>query len=177
MTGAAKSCAIPIAIVAALAENGVIGSDGGLPWRLSSDLKRFKALTIGKPVVMGRKTFESIGRPLPDRDNIVITRNAEFAAEGALAASTLEDALVLANEAARRSGADEIAVIGGAEIYRQTLPLASRLYLTFVQAAPEGDVTFPPVDWARWRETSRERPARGARDAFDFEFATFVRIG
>lgn len=177
MTEAAPPSEIPISIVAALADNGVIGIGGDLPWRLSSDLKRFKALTLGKPIIMGRKTFDSIGRPLPGRENIVVTRQSDCGLAGARVASGLDEALRMASEFARRSGAEEIAVIGGAEIYRQALPHASRLHLTFVRARPEGDVRFPELNWADWRETFRERPARGPRDEFDFEFATYARIG
>ena len=153
-----------IAIIVAAAENGVIGANGGLPWRLSSDLKRFRALTMGKPMIMGRKTFQSLGKPLDGRDNIVVSRDPGFRPDGVLVAPSLEAALDLAAACAERRGSDEIMVIGGAEIYRAALPLAGRIYLTRVHARPQGDATFAPLDPARWREVSREPLPRGERD-------------
>lgn len=144
-----------VSIIAAVAENGVIGRDGGLPWRLPEDMKRFKALTMGKPIIMGRKTFESIGKALPGRPNIVITRARTFAAEGIHAAHGFKEALNTASALAGEEG--EIMVIGGAEIYKQALAFASRLYLTEVHQAAEGDVRFPEFERRRWRETSREK--------------------
>jgi dihydrofolate reductase len=132
-----------------------------LPWRLSADLKRFRRLTMGKPLIMGRKTFQSIGGPLDGRDNIVITRNAGFRPPGAIAVPSLEAALTLAREYAELRGADEIMVIGGAEVYRALLPFADRIYLTRVHAAPEGDTLFPELAWENWREVSREPLPRG----------------
>jgi dihydrofolate reductase len=157
------SSATPIAIIVAVARNGVIGRDNALPWRLPGDLKHFKAVTLGKPVVMGRKTFESIGKPLPGRSNIVISRRADFSAAGATMARDIEAALTLADAVARRDGADEIMVIGGAEIYRQVLPRCQRLYLTRVHAEVEGDAHFPAVDATQWECVSSEDfPAAGA---------------
>lgn len=142
-----------IALVAALAKNGVIGREGGLPWRIPSDLKRFKAITMGKPIIMGRKTWEGLPRrPLPGRTNIVITRHAGFAAQGAFVAHDVAAALAIA-EAERPA---EIAVIGGGEIYRLFLPLASRLYLTEVDLTATGDTYFPPFDPGLWHEVARE---------------------
>jgi dihydrofolate reductase len=164
-----------VALVAAVARNGVIGSGGALPWRLSSDLKRFKALTMGKPLVMGRKTYESIGRALPGRTTIVVTRDRGFAAEGVAVAADVDEALRLAEAAARAAGADEIVVAGGGEIYAQTIGRAGRLYLTEVNLAPEGDARFPAVDPTRWREVARERGVRGPRDEADFAFVTYER--
>jgi len=152
-----------IALVVAIARNGVIGAGGDLVWRISDDLKWFKKTTLGKPIVMGRKTYESIGRPLPGRDNIVISRQPDFAPEGVIVARTVDEALQLAREWARASEADEICVIGGGEIYAQTLPLADRLYLTRVDAEPEGDVFFPDLDigdWAVHRESVAEKNER-----------------
>jgi dihydrofolate reductase len=145
-----------IALVVAVAENGVIGARGGLPWRVKADMKRFRAITMGKPLVMGRKTFESIGRVLDGRDNIVITRRSDFAVEGVLTAASLEAALAVAEERAAARGADEICVIGGGEIFRKTLPLADRLYVTHVAAAPQGDTLFPDIAPADWVEVSRQ---------------------
>jgi len=144
-----------ISIIAAVAENGVIGRDGGLPWRLPEDMKRFKALTMGKPVIMGRKTFESIGVPLPGRPNIVITRSRDFSAKGVHVVHGFKDALDKASSLV--GDGDEIMVIGGAEIYRSALAFASRLYLTEVHEAVEGDARFPDFERRRWREASRDR--------------------
>lgn len=153
-----------VAIYVAIAENGVIGREGGLPWRLSTDLKRFKADTIGKPVIMGRKTYTSIGKPLPGRDNIVITRDAGFRAAGIYCAASINEALDIARRKAAERGVDEIMVIGGAEIFALTLPLADRIYLTRIHARPDGDVTFPEPDPGVWHEVSRAPVAPDPRD-------------
>lgn len=166
-----------LALVVAVAENGVIGNAGGLPWKLSSDLKYFRELTMNKPLIMGRKTFLSIGKPLDGRDNIVITGNPEFSAKGIFTAPGADAALKLARDKAQQRGADEIAVIGGAQIYALMLPLAARIYLTEVHAQPEGDSFFPEFDKAQWRETSRERHSAGPRDSADYSFAVLDRIG
>lgn len=165
-----------IALVVAMAENRVIGVDGGLPWRLSSDLKYFKRVTMGKPIVMGRRTYESIGRPLPGRDNIVITRNAEFAADGVHVTGDVPSALSLAHTLAKEKGADEICVIGGGDIYRQTLPMADRVYLTEVHMSVDGDTMFPELDQADWRKTSREAHCAGEGDSADYEFVVLDRV-
>lgn len=136
----------------AVARNGVIGADGGLAWKISDDLKSFKAATIGKPIIMGRKTFESIGRPLPGRDNIVVTRAPSFSASGTFIARTIEGAIKLARGLAAASGAEEVAIIGGAEIYAQTISRTQRIYLTRVDADVEGDVRFPEIDSRDWAE-------------------------
>ena len=148
----------PIALIVAVARNGVIGADNKLPWHLPGDLKHFKAVTLGKPVVMGRKTFESIGRPLPGRLNIVVTRDHDYlatnpVANGVTLVHSLEAALQLADVAAQSAGVAEIAVIGGADIYRQALPLATTVYLTRVELEVSGDACFPGLDPARWRRT------------------------
>jgi len=154
-----------IAFVVAVARNGVIGREGKLPWRISSDLKRFKAITLGKPVIMGRKTWESLPRrPLPGRVNIVVTRDRNYQAQGALVAESVTEALVRARE----TDSDEICVIGGSEIFRQMLPLADRLYLTEVDLAPEGDVVFPPIDPKAFHEISRETHAADEGDDAGF---------
>lgn len=145
-----------IALVVAMADNGVIGRGGDLPWRLPEDLKYFRAVTMGKPIVMGRRTYESIGRPLPGRANIVVTRNPAFHAAGVDVAATPANALRLAERRAAEAGVAEIMIIGGAEIYRAVLPYADRIYLTEVHDAVEGDTVFPEFDRSEWRETSRE---------------------
>jgi dihydrofolate reductase len=168
--------ALVLTLIAAVARNGAIGARAALPWRLSSDLKRFKALTMGKPVIMGRKTFQSIGRALPGRATIVVTRDERFAAEGVDVARDVEAALRLAEAKARAAGVDEIIVAGGGEIYAQTIARAGRLYVTEVALAPEGDAFFPPIDPTLWREVSREAGARGPRDEADFAFVEYERV-
>jgi dihydrofolate reductase len=172
----ATQSSIAIVLLAAVAENGVIGRDNALPWRLSSDLKRFKALTLGKPVVMGRKTYLSIGRPLPERTNIVVTRDRGFRAEGVVVANSIEAALDIGRADARRTGADAIMVIGGTEIFAQTMALADRLEITHVHAQPVGDTFFPPIDHKLWRETSRSEQPAGPRDDASVSFVTYRRI-
>lgn len=156
-----------VVIHVAIAENGVIGRDNGLPWRLSTDMKRFKAMTMGKPVVMGRKTWESFPkRPLPGRLNIVMTRDSAYRAEGAEVVRSLDDALALARVRGRcMDGADEICVIGGGEVYEQALPTADRLYVTHVLAAVDGDARFPPIDPAIWKTVSSEDVPAGEKDS------------
>jgi len=166
---------IRLSLVVAAGRNGVIGVGGGLPWHISSDLKRFKALTMGKPILMGRRTWESIGRPLPGRDNIVVTRDAAFSADGVHAAASLEAGLALAAKLAAARGADEVAIIGGAEIYAQTLPEADIVHMTEVDAAPQGDAYFPALDPALWEATSRVKGERGPRDDHDFTYVTYRR--
>jgi dihydrofolate reductase len=165
----------PLVIVAAVALNGVIGADNRLLWRLSSDMKRFKALTLGKPLIMGRKTFESIGRPLPGRETIVLSRDPGFAPEGVRMAADLKRALALATDCAEAMGADAVVSAGGAKVYAETLPFADRLFITEVDLAPEGDAVFPPIDPAVWREVRRERGARGPKDETDFAFVEYER--
>ena len=155
----------PITLIVAVAENGVIGANGALPWHIPEDLKRFKALTLGKPVVMGRKTWESLPkRPLPGRTNIVVSRDSQFRADGAFAAHSFEQAL----EFAARGNTEDIAVIGGEMIFAAALPLASRICLTEVASSPAGDAFMPPIDREQWRETAREGPfqSNGLRYAF-----------
>ncbi|MCJ8144708.1 dihydrofolate reductase [Ancylobacter sp. A5.8] len=165
-----------ITLVAAVAENGVIGRGDALPWHISGDLKRFRAITWGKPILMGRRTFESIGRPLPGRTTIVITRDTAFAPpEGVLVAPSLEAALERAAEEAGRLGVDEMAVVGGAQIYAQAFPRASRLRLTRVHGSPAGDVLFPDFTAADWREVGREGPIQGEKDEFAFSFIEYER--
>ena len=165
----------PLVIVAAVASNGVIGRDNGLIWRLKTDMRHFRAQTLGKPVLMGRKTFDSIGKPLPGRANIVLTRRRGLRIEGARVVHSLDEALSAAGEAMIGMGASEVAVAGGAEIFALTLPLAVRLEMTEVALAPEGDVLFPAIDPRQWRETRREAHPAGPDDEAAFAFVTHVR--
>jgi dihydrofolate reductase len=165
-----------IAIYVAIAENGVIGREGGLPWRLSSDLKRFKAATMGKPIIMGRKTWQGLGRPLPGRLNIVVTRDRIFRAEGAEVVSSLADAVTLARARARcMAGADEICVIGGGEIYAQALPLADRLNVTHVLGEVDGDTRFPRIDPEIWQVASAEDFPAGEKDTHATRYTVYER--
>lgn len=159
-----------LTLIAALAANRTIGRDGDLPWRLPDDLKRFKRLTVGKTVLMGRKTWDSLGRPLPDRDNWVLSRDPAFKPAGATVFATLDQAL---NAAQGRA----LMVIGGAQLYRQTLPLASRLELTEVQAEVDGDTWFPAFDLADWIETAAEPHVADERHPLPFRFVTLDRRG
>lgn len=166
-----------IAFVVAIADNGVIGRANGLPWRLSGDMAWFKRITTGKPVIMGRKTWDSLPRkPLPNRPNIVVTRDAGFRAEGAEVAASVEAALMRGRALAEAAGADEIMVIGGAQIYDAALDAADRLYITEVHAEPEGDVSFPSFNPREWREVSRERHAAGEKDTADYSFVVLERV-
>jgi dihydrofolate reductase len=165
-----------VAIYVAIAENGVIGRDNGLPWRLSTDLKRFKQGTMGKPIVMGRKTWESFPRrPLPGRLNIVVTRDKAYRAEGAEVVHSLGDALTLARVRGRCSAEDEICIIGGGQIYAQALPLADRLYVTHVLAPFDGDARFPEIDPAVWRTVSSEDFPAGEKDSHATRFVIYER--
>jgi dihydrofolate reductase len=165
-----------IAFVVAVSKNGVIGLDGRLPWRLSSDLRNFKTITMGKPLIMGRKTWESLPkRPLPGRDNIVITRQRGYAAPGATVVSDVEAALSKAEMFARRVKSDEIAVIGGGEIFASLLPRADRIYLTEIDLEVEGDTYFPALDATQWKEVGREKFARGEKDDAGFVVRTLDR--
>jgi dihydrofolate reductase len=160
----------PIVLVLAVADNGVIGAGGAIPWRIPEDMKRFKALTIGKPLIVGRKTWESFPkRPLPGRTNIVITRDAAYAAEGAAVVSSLEAALAKA----RAENPSAITIAGGAEIYRAALPLAGRIELTEVHLTPPGDAHMAPFDKAVWRETAREEHATA--EGLKYSYVTLER--
>jgi dihydrofolate reductase len=164
-----------VAFVVAMAENGAIGRNGQLPWRMPTDLKRFRQLTLGKPVVMGRKTYESIGKPLDGRDNIVITRQKDFAPPGVHVVNSVAGAVALGRELASKRGADEVAIIGGAEVFRAALPLTQRVYLTLVHGRPEGDVVLDAFDPNIWREASREPMQRAAGDQFPAAFIVLDR--
>ncbi|WP_374388832.1 dihydrofolate reductase [Sandaracinobacter sp.] len=162
-----------IVLVVAAADNGVIGKDGAMPWHLPADLRRFKRITTGKPVIMGRKTFESIGKPLPGRHNIVLTRDPRWRAPGATLAPNLAEAIAAAG-LDPRARADELMVIGGAEIYALARPIATRIELTRIHVSPDGDTWFPDPDPADWREAAREDHAADG-DAPAHSFLTYVR--
>lgn len=160
----------------ARAANGVIGAGGGLPWRLKSDLAIFKQVTMGKPMIMGRRTWDSLPRrPLPGRANIVLSRDGTFEPKGALVCEDFSEAVQIAREQAAEDGVDEVCVIGGAEVFALALPRARRLYLTEVDAAPEGDVVFPPFDEFSWREIRREAHPAGPDDDHAFVFRVLER--
>ena len=158
-----------VSVIAALAKNRVIGIENRLPWRLPEDLAHFKALTLGHPILMGRKTFESLGRPLPGRTNIVITRNPDYRPEGALVAGSIPAALALCSDV------DEVFFIGGAELYAQAIPLADRLYLTEVDADAEGDAWFPDYDRAAFDEIARTPQVGSRGEALRFDFVVYER--
>ena len=168
----------PIVLIAAVAANGIIGADNALPFRLSSDLKRFKALTLHRPIIMGRKTFDSIGRPLPGRPNIVITRSATWSHEGAHVVASLKAAIELATtflgDMADRS-AQEIMIIGGGQIYAEAFGHADRLLITHVDAAPEGDTSFPKIDLDYWQALSEEHVPIGDKDNCASRFVVYER--
>jgi len=164
-----------IVAIVAVAKNGVIGARGGLPWRVSSDLKRFKALTMGKPLILGRRTFEALPRALPGRELVVVTRDPDFSAPGAKVAQSPQAALELAREIAAGSGVNEICIGGGAEIYRALIEATSRIELTEIDLAPEGDAFLPSFDPREWRETTRDSRTRGPKDEADYAFVTLER--
>jgi dihydrofolate reductase len=160
----------------ARSRNGVIGRDGELPWRLKTDLAHFRTLTLGKPVIMGRKTWESLPRrPLPRRTNIVLTRDMSFEPTGAVVCQDFSEAVQIAREQAEEDGVDEVCVIGGAALFALALPRARRIYLTEVEAEVEGDVSLPPIDESRWRETSRVLHPAGDGDDYDVVFRVLER--
>ena len=177
MSGTAKAAPhVPIiALVVARAENGAIGIGGDLPWRLSTDLKQFRKVTLGKPVIMGRRTFESLPRTLDHRINIVLSRDPGLLAAGAIVARSLEDGLTHARRAAKDSGVDEIMAIGGDDVFRAVLPLAKRIYLTEVHARPDADTWLLDFNLRDWRELSRERHEAGPKDQYPFSFVCLER--
>lgn len=171
-----KTTRLPLAMIAALAENRVIGLDNQMPWHLPADLKHFKATTLGKPIIMGRKTWDSLGRPLPGRLNIVVSRQPQLQLEGAEVFADLDAALDRADAWARQQGVDELMLIGGAQLYEQALPQAERLYLTRIACSPEGDAFFPEWPLSQWRCVASEaHPAIGPAPAYIFE--NWVRQG
>ena len=161
----------------ARARNGVIGKDGDLPWRLKSDLQLFKQVTLFKPVIMGRKTWDSLPRkPLPGRLNVVLSRDGSFEPQGAVSCESLNEALQIAREQASEDGAEEVCVIGGAAVFAEALPKAKRLYLTEVDAEVEGDIFMPAIDETQWREVRREAHPAGPDDDYPFVFRVLERI-
>lgn len=170
---------IKLSFVVAMASNRVIGRDNGLPWRLPEDLKYFKQVTMGRPMIMGRKTFDSIGRPLPGRTNIVVTRQREWQAPGVAVAESLDHALRLARRQAETDCVPEVMLIGGADLFDQALPLCDRLYLTEVHADVQGDTFFPQLSISDWRETQRQdRPAENdqSSNGYDYSFVVLDRV-
>ncbi len=158
-----------ISIIAAIGRNNVIGSENKLPWKMRADMKRFVSLTKGKTVVMGRKTFESIGRPLKDRTNIILTRNPDFSADGCTVANSLEEVFELTE------GQDEIMIIGGASVYKQFLPRADKMHLTIIDFNFEGDAFFPDFDTDQWTETQKESHKKDTENPYDYAFVTLER--
>ena len=163
-----------LSIIVAVADNGVIGSGNQLPWRLPDDLKRFKALSLGKPIVMGRKTFDSIGRPLPGRLNIVISRQGGLEIPGCRVVTSIDEALAVA--VAANPATPEIVIVGGADIYRQILPRVQTIHLTRVHAEVAGDVVFPELKERQWREVATEYHPADERHAHAFTFSTLERV-
>lgn len=161
-----------ITLVVAVADNGVIGADGGMPWHLPADLAHFRRITMGKPVLMGRLTWESIGRPLPGRLNLVLTGNPSWRAEGATRVGSLDDAL----EVAAAHGARELMVIGGAHVYEEALPRARRIHLTKVHCEPWGDTLFPELDPQDWREIARQERQSDGKNPYDLTFVGLERV-
>ncbi len=166
---------IALVLIAAIGDNGVIGQGGGLPWRLSSDMRHFREFTMGKPVVMGRKTWDSIGKPLKGRTNIVVSRDPRFAAKGVVAATSIEAALTVARGDALRRSADAIAVIGGSDVFAATMSRADRLVISRVHLAPKGDSKFPDIDPSVWRETSRSEHPAGPGDDASYALVVYQR--
>ena len=164
-----------VVLVAAIGDNFVIGREGQLPWRLKSDLQHFRKLTLNRPVIMGRKTHELIGKVLPGRTNIVLTRDLTWVAPGAVLATSLDAALSFARSDAAKRGVDEIMVIGGSDIFSATMPMADRLEITHVHASPKGDTVFPLIDPEVWQEQSRQDHFAGPDDDFSFAVATYIR--
>ena len=171
----AMAAALPLVLVAAVAENGVIGRAGTLPWRLKTDMKHFRSLTAGHPVVIGRRTYLAIGTPLRERTNIVVTRDPDFGAAGAVATTSFADARAVALGDALRRFATEIAVIGGAEIYAQWMDIADRLEITEVHARPDGDTYFAAIDPVDWEEVARVRNPASSDDSAEFSYVTYRR--
>lgn len=164
-----------IALIAAVARNGVIGRDGDMPWYIPSDFAHFKRTTMGKPIVMGRKQFESVGKPLPGRTNIVVTRQKGYQPDGVLVFDDLGAALDHARTIARADGADEVMVVGGGEIYAQAMEAADRLYISHVELAPEGEVRFPPIDVEQWEKTEEWPVEANDRDGAAYSINVYQR--
>lgn len=165
-----------ISLIAAVARNNVIGADQTIPWRIPSDFAWFKQVTMGKPMVMGRKQFETFPKPLAGRPHIVVTRQRDYAPEGVTVRHSLAEALETGREIAEASGTDEVMVIGGGDIYAQAIGLADRLYISHVDLAPEGDVRFPPIDAAQWRVVAEPHVPRSERDPAAYEIKVYERV-
>ena len=177
MDDIAEGPGVPVVAVAALGRNGVIGEAGGLPWTMPGDLARFRALTMGTPMIMGRRTWESIGRPLPGRESLVVSRDPSLALpQGVLRAASPRQALALARQRARAMGATAISLVGGATLFEALLGETDRLALTIVDLAPDGDTSFPAIDPALWRETSRRVPSRHEDDEAGCVFVDYARV-
>ena len=168
---------VPVAMIVAVGENGVIGSDGAIPWRLPTDFAHFKRTTLGKPLIMGRKTFESIGKALPGRTNIVVTRQHGYQPEGVVVVDSLAAALERAQEIAAADGAGEVMIGGGGEIYSEAMPVAERLYVTHVSSSPAGDARFPTIDPKQWEVEAELDKQRTERDSADFSVKVYRRRG
>ncbi|MEO6013009.1 MAG: dihydrofolate reductase [Devosia sp.] len=166
---------VAVSIIAAVAENGVIGSGNAIPWRIPGDFAHFKRMTLGKPLIMGRKTFESIGRPLPGRTNIVVSRQEGYQPQGVIVVSSLEMALERAQSIAAAERANEVMIGGGAEIYRQAMPLADRMYLSVIAAEPEGDAFFPQIDFEQWKSGGEINVAVHPEDSAAFRVRVYRR--
>jgi len=166
---------VPVAMIAAVGDNGIIGSDGAIPWRLPTDFAHFKRTTMGKPLIMGRRTFESIGKPLPGRTNIVVTRQSGYQPDGVLVFHSLAGALDHAQQIAAADGVDEVMIGGGGEIYREAMPLAERLYVTHVAVSPSGDARFPLIDPKQWEVEAEPELSRTERDSADFTVKVYRR--
>lgn len=164
-----------ISMIAAVARNGVIGRDNDLPWRMSTDLKRFKAMTMGKPLVLGRKNFQSLPRPLPGRPHVVVTRDRAYHPDGVQVVHSFDDAIEAAKALASQAGVDEICIVGGGEIYRQGMAVADILHITHVEADVEGDVHFPPIDPDVWTSEEAGRMEAGEKDQYAARFVTYTR--
>lgn len=167
--------AVSLALIVAVADNAVIGRGNDLPWHLPDDLKYFKRVTMGKPLIMGRKTFESIGRPLPGRANLVLSRDPDWQAEGVQVGDDPQHLLAIARQHAEQSGVDEVMVIGGAGVYASLLPLVERLYVTRVHAEIDGDVYFPLRDWSAWQRVSQQEHSADAAHQYPFSFEIYTR--
>ena len=168
---------IRVAMIAAVAANGVIGRDGGIPWRIPSDMVFFKRTTMGKPIVMGRKQYESVGRPLPGRTNIVVTRQQGYRPDGVIVIDGLEVAIAQARTIAAADGKDEVMIIGGGEIYAQGMALADKLYISHVELRPEGDILFPAIDPGQWTVAEEPSVTLDPRDEAVYRIAIYARRG
>lgn len=166
---------IPIAMIAAVAKNGVIGGDQTIPWHIPSDFAWFKRTTLGKPMIMGRKQFETVGKPLPGRTNIVVTRQDGYQPQGVVVVASLDAALDAARDIAERDGADEIVIIGGGDIYAQMMGRADRLYISHIDLAPQGDVEFPPIDPTIWEVVEQPEVTPNPRDEASYRINVYKR--